>query len=136
MSIEKTANSPWRSVGVWMSILIAAFMALNTWRSASDPAGFIAYFGLPQAADSDPAFVYVYASRALFLALITAVLIWKRQFAALKYFAAVAIIMPLCDAVQVFRAEGVGAVVVRHLVVALYLMITATLLHRWETRHG
>jgi uncharacterized membrane protein len=128
--------NPYRSAGVWMSIVIPLFMALNTWRSASDPSAFIAYFGLPDSADSDPAFVYVYASRALFLGLITAVLVWKRQFTALKYFAGVAIIMPLCDAFQVFQAEGFSAVVVRHLVVATYLAITAMLLHRWEARHG
>lgn len=136
MSGEETTNSPWRSAAIWMSIFIAAFMLLNTWRSASDPAGFIAYFGLPGAAESDPAFVYVYASRAFFLAAVTIVLVWKRQFAALKYFAAVAIVMPLCDAFQVVQAEGFSAVVVRHLVVALYLALTAMLLHRREKNHG
>ena len=128
--------SIWRSAGVWMAILIAAFMVLNAWRSVSDPAAFVAYFGLPKAANSDPAFVYVYASRAFFLGAITAVLVWRRQLIALKYFALVAIVLPLCDASQVYAAEGFSSIVVRHLLVAVFLAVTAALLHHREQKYG
>lgn len=119
-----------------MSILIAALMALNTWRAYSDPAGFAGYFGLEGAADDNPAFVYVYASRALFLALVTATLIAKQQFRAIAYFAAVAIVMPVADAIQVAQASGSPATVARHVATAVYLGITAFLLFRWVRRYG
>lgn len=128
--------SPWRSAGVWMSILIAALMALNTWRAYSDPAGFAAYFGIEGAADASSAFVYVYASRALFLALVTATLIATQQFRALAYFALVAIVMPVADAIQVAQADGSMGIVARHIATAVYLSFTAFLLHRWMRRHG
>jgi Domain of unknown function (DUF4267) len=128
------ASSPWRSVGVWMAVLIALLMALNTWRAASNPAAFVRYFGIEAAADAHPAFVYVYASRAFFLGAITAVLLWKRQFAGLALFAGVAILMPIADAILVAWSGGNSAIVARHLATALYLAVTAFLLHRWNAR--
>jgi Na+-transporting methylmalonyl-CoA/oxaloacetate decarboxylase beta subunit len=128
--------SPWRSVGVWMSVLIAALMALNTWRAYSDPAGFAAYFGIEGAADGNPAFVYVYASRALFLAAVAVTLIATQQFRALGYFALVAIIMPATDAALVMQAGGAPAIIARHAATAVYLGLTAYLLHRWVNKHG
>ncbi len=74
-SVVSGQASPWRSAGVWMAVLIAVLMALNTWRAASDPAAFARYFGIEAAATAHPAFVYVYAVRAFFLGLVTAVLI-------------------------------------------------------------
>ena len=134
-AVDGTA-SPWRSVGVWMAVLIALLMALNTWRASSDPAAFARYFGVDAAADAHPAFVYVYASRAFFLGAITAVLLWRRQFVALAWFAAVAVTMPLADATLVARSGGSNAIVARHLATAAYLAVTAFLLHRWSTRNG
>ena len=120
----------WRSAGVWMSVLIAAMMVLNTVRAASDPVAFASYFGFAGAADASPAFVLVYASRALFLAVITAILIAKYQGRALMWFALAAIVMPVSDALQVALAQGPSAIVARHIAIAVYLGITAFLLHR------
>lgn len=117
-----------------MAALIAALMLSNTWRSATDPVAFARYFGIVAAADVNPAFVYVYASRALFLGVITALLLWKRQFAALSYFAAAAIIMPVCDALLVFRSGGEPTIIMRHAATALYLLVTAALLARWASQ--
>ena len=72
----------------------------------------------------------VYASRALFLALVTAVLLAWRQFRALGLFAAVAVVMPVADAVQVSAAGGASSIVIRHIVIAAYLVVTALLLVR------
>lgn len=119
-----------------MSVLIAALMALNTWRAYSDPVGFAAYFGVKGAAGGNPAFVYVYASRALFLALVTATLIAARQFRALALFGLVAIVMPLADSLQVAQAGGSPAIIGRHIATAVYLGVTAFLLNRWVRRYG
>lgn len=121
---------PWRSPAVWLAALIAAMMALNAWQAFADPAAFVARFGTPGAADASSAFVTVYASRALFLSLITALLLGLRQFAALGWFAAAAVVMPVADALQVSAAGGSGAIVARHIAIALYLMVTAGLLLR------
>ncbi len=121
---------PWRSLAVWLTALIAAMMAYNAWQAFADPAGFAARFGLIGAADADAGFVRVYAARAVFLALVTAVLLGLRQFRALGWFAGVAVVMPVADALLVTTADGPGSIVIRHVIIGVYLVITAALLLR------
>lgn len=127
---------PWRGIAPWLAILIAAMMAFNAWQAFSDPAAFAARFGLAGAADGDAGFVHVYASRALFLALVTAALLALRQFRALGPFALVAVVMPVADALQVSAAGGPGAIIVRHIVIAIYLIVTGALLLRLAKQRG
>lgn len=121
---------PWRSPALWLAVLIAVMMAFNAWQAFDDPAAFAMRFGLTGAADADVGFVHVYASRALFLALVTATLLAQRQFRALGLFALVAVVMPVADALQVNAAGGPGAIVTRHIVIAAYLIVTGALLLR------
>lgn len=121
---------PWRSLAVWLTALIAVMMAFNAWQAFADPAGFAARFGLIGAADIDAGFVHVYAARALFLALVTAVLLALRQFRALGWFAAVAVVMPIADAALVSAAGGPSSIILRHTIIAIYLVATAWLLLR------
>ena len=130
MSQSLAPRFPWRSAAVWLSALIAVMMAYNAWQAFAAPTAFAARFGLTGAADADAGFVQVYASRALFLALVTAVLLAWRQFRALGLFAAVAVVMPVADAVQVSAAGGASSIVIRHIVIAAYLVMTALLLLR------
>lgn len=123
-------RTEYRSIGFWMAVIIAVMMAFNAWQAFTDPAGFATRFGLAGAADDDPGFVRVYASRALFLALVTAVLLALRQFRALGWFALVAVVMPVADAVQVSAAGGPQLIVVRHGFIATYLLVTGWLLLR------
>jgi hypothetical protein len=125
---------PWRSLAVWLAALIAAMMAFNAWQAFADPAGFAARFGLSGAADADPGFVRVYAARALFLGLVTAVLLGLRQFRALGWFAGVAVVMPIADAALVSTAGGPGSIILRHFMIAVYLVVTAGLLLRLAGR--
>jgi hypothetical protein len=125
---------PWRSAGVWMCVPIVALMAFNTARAISDAKGFAAYYGLAGAADADPAFVHIYASRAFFLAAATGIFLAARQWRALMWFALAAIVMPLCDALQVAMAQGPPPVIARHLSIAAYLAITAFFLNRLASR--
>lgn len=127
---------PWRSVTLWLAVLIAVLMAFNAWQAFSDPAAFAARFGLAGAADADAGFVHVYASRALFLAMVTATLLALRQFRALGLFALVAVVMPVADAMQVSAADGPGAIIVRHIVIAIYLIVTGALLLRLAKQRG
>lgn len=128
--MQTAPRSGWRSVGLWMSGLIAAMMLFNAWQASVDPVAFAARFGLAGAADANSGFVQVYASRALFLALATAVLLATRQWRGLMWFAIVAMVMPIADALQVASAGGPSAIVGRHIAITVYLAITAYLLHR------
>lgn len=130
MSLSPSLPFPWRSVAVWLSALIAVMMVYNAWQAFAAPTAFAARFGLAGAADADAGFVRVYAGRALFLALVTAVLLALRQFRALGWFAGVAVVMPVADAALVSAAGGPSSIVVRHVVIAAYLVVTAVLLLR------
>jgi hypothetical protein len=134
MSQTQTHHFPWRSLAVWLAAIIAAMMAFNAWQAFADPAGFAARFGLAGAADADPGFVHVYAARAVFLALVTAVLLSLRQFRALGWFAGVAVVMPIADAALVSAAGGPGSIILRHVIIAAYLVVTALLLLRLAAR--
>jgi hypothetical protein len=123
---------PWRSAAVWLTVLIAAMMVYNAMQAFTDPAAFAARFGLAGAADADASFVTVYASRALFLALVTAILLLARRFGALGLFALAAVVMPVADAVQVNVAGGPAGIVARHAAIAVYLVVTGILLLRLE----
>lgn len=130
MSLSPSPPFPWRSAAVWLSALIAVMMVYNAWQAFAAPTAFAARFGLAGAADIDAGFVQVYASRALFLALVTAALLASRQFRALGLFAAVAVVMPVADAAQVNAAGGASSIVMRHIIIAAYLVVTALLLLR------
>ncbi len=119
-----------------MSTLIAVFMAVNTARAFLDPIGFSAYLGLPIAPGEPIGFVHVYALRAAFLGLFTAILIVRRDLGALKWYALAAMIMPIGDAALVYGAGGPLDKVARHLAIALYLLITFALLHRTHVKQG
>lgn len=130
------APFPWRSAAVWFALLIALMMAFNAWQAFTAPQAFAARFGTPGAADASAAFVTVYASRALFLAAITAALLLTRQFRALGWFAAVAVVMPLADFLQVSAAGAPTSILARHLAIAAYLVVTAVLLLRLAKQQG
>jgi hypothetical protein len=133
-SLVPLPRSPWRSPGPWLALVVAVMMAFNAWQAFTQPQAFAARFGTPGAANASTAFVTVYASRALFLAAITTVLLATRQYRALGWFAAVATVMPLADLIQVSAAGGSTAILARHLAIAIYLAVTAALLLRLARR--
>jgi hypothetical protein len=130
----RAAPRAWRTAGPWLAALIAAMMVYNAWQAFSDPAAFAARFGLAGAADADAGFVLVYASRALFLAQVTALFVATGQWRALTGFALVAILMPVADAAQVASAGGPASIIGRHVAIAVYLAVTAAFLHRLNRR--
>jgi hypothetical protein len=134
--IRRIVPSPWRSVGVWMGILIAFLMAVNTVRAFTDPVGFAAYFGIPLTDPRNTGFVYVYGIRALFLAVFAAVLLARQDWDAFKFYALAALVMPIGDALLTQSAGAPVAIVGRHVATAVYLAVTAYMLHRWTSRHG
>ena len=105
---ELSISNPWRSVGVWMATLLALSQLANAIRAVLNPAGFASNLGLPLEVQADAGFVFVYALRATFLGLFALFLIARREFAVLKWFALLAVLMPLGDFVLTCRAGAAG----------------------------
>jgi hypothetical protein len=119
-----------RTAGFWLAALIAALQGVNAVRTAVDPQGFAAYMGLPVDQLSALGWVQVYGLRAGFIALLTAVLLARREFAALRWMALAALLMPLGDAWLALNAGAATPIIARHLAIALFLLVAAYFLER------
>jgi hypothetical protein len=130
----QTAPSPWRSVGLWMSALLIAYLFFNVLRAVANPAGFATSFGIPLDNPSDNAFVLVYAIRTLFLSLFGLALFLRRSYGSLALFLLVATVMPVGDALLVWQRGGEPATIARHVVITGIVLLTWFLTSRWVRR--
>lgn len=120
----------WRHAGFWMASLLALMMLLNAARTFIDPAAFSAYMGLPADDATALAWVKVYGIRALFIGLLAAWLLARRDAGTLQVLSLLALVMPLGDAWLVYAAGG--GTVWRHLLTATVLLIAAVTLGAWR----
>lgn len=119
-----------RSAGFWLAAAIAALQGLNAARTVFDPQGFATYMGLPVDQVSALGWVQVYGLRAGFIALLTAVLLARGDFAALRWMALAALLMPLGDAWLTANAGAGAPIIGRHLAIALFLLVASHFLSR------
>lgn len=119
-----------RTAGFWLAAAIAALQGLNAVRTVVDPQGFANYMGLPVDQPSALGWVQVYGLRAGFIAVLTAVLLSRSDFAALRWMALAALLMPLGDAYLAFSAGACAPIVGRHLAIAVFVLVATQFLGR------
>ena len=121
----------WRtSIGFWMAVVLVVYILFNAVRAVADPVGFASNFGTPLTDAGDTGFVFAYAIRALFLGLFGLSLLIRRDLTTLMWYALIAAVMPLGDALLVGSAGGPTAAVVRHVATIAFLLATAFFLWR------
>ena len=128
-----------RSVGFWMAGAMVASQSINALRVLYDPHGFARYFGLPLENVDNIGFVAVYGLRAFFLAVFASVLMYFKEIRTLKLMALCAVIMPIGDAYLAHHGGAPAAIVWRHCVIAVFLLLTWFFLRRTEAQfhdHG
>lgn len=130
-----TSRPAWGAAGFWLAAAIALLQAFNASRAFTDPAGFADYLGLPLVNTDDAGWVFVYGLRALFIALAVAALLLTQNMRALTWIALVGIVMPLGDAWLTHQAQASIAIVVRHIAIAAYLLVTFIALRIWTQRN-
>lgn len=130
MAADKSEFHSTRTAGFWLASLIATLQGVNAVRTALDPKGFATYMGLPVGQPSALGWVQVYGLRAGFIALLTAILLARRDFAALQWMALAALLMPLGDAWLALDAGAAMQIIARHLAIALFLLFAAHFLRR------
>lgn len=130
MATSEHEFRPARTTGFWLAAAIAGLQGLNAARTVIDPRGFATYMGLP--VDQLDAFgwVQVYGLRAGFIALLTAVFLARSDFAALRWMALAALVMPLGDAWLAMDAGAGLPIIGRHLAIAGFLIVAAVFLGR------
>jgi hypothetical protein len=121
---------PWRAPGVWLTAIVIGYSFFNVFRALTGPVAFAEQFGIPGTNDGQNAFILVYALRTLFISLFGLWLLVRRQWRGLAVFVVVALVMPLGDAWLVASRGGPVDILLRHIVIALYLLLTAWLVQR------
>ena len=125
-----------RIAAFWLAAAIAVLQGVNAVRTVLDPQGFATYMGLPVDQPSAVSWVQVYGLRAGFIALLTAVLLARCDFAALRWMALAALLMPLGDA-WLTAGAGTGLPIIgRHLAIALFLLVASHFLGRTARTQG
>lgn len=119
-----------RTAGFWLAAAIAALQGVNALRTVLDPQGFARYMGLPIDQIDAIGWVQVYGLRAAFIAVLSAVLLARSEFVALRWMALAAVLMPLGDAWLALSAGADTSTVARHLVIAVFLVVVAHCLGR------
>ncbi len=120
-----------RKIEVMASVMVglmAILQAVYGVYAYLDPAAFSELRGthLFSAGDSD--WVGIYASRTLFVALIIALLLIRKEFNLLMWAALFGTVMPITDAWLAHLAGAESAVVYKHLATIVYLLATSFLL--------
>ena len=123
-----------RSVGFWLAVTLALSQLANAVRVVLGPIAYGDYMGLPLSADSDVAWIYVYALRAFFIGGFAAFLLLTRQYRVLGNMALIAVVMPIGDFTLVWMAHGATATLARHALIAAVLLAAAFSLKRLARR--
>jgi hypothetical protein len=108
--------------------VMSLYMAFNTARAVLAPTAFAVTLGAPLADPADTGFVFVYASRAAFLALLVGWLALRRDAANLRFVALASLVMPLGDAALTAHLGAPASIIARHLIIAVVLLATWALL--------
>jgi len=137
MTTSMNSSAPrtalWRRPGPVLALVAAAFLLINVVRAVADPVAFADYLGLPLADPADTGFVLVYASRTAVLAGVTLLLVMLGRLRTLAWVSALAVVLPVTDAVLTSQAGASPGTVTRHAVIAVYLLVTAAVLARRES---
>lgn len=131
----RSAPRPHLSAGTWMALAAVVLLIVNVVRAVTDPVGFVAFFGLAEAAAGNGDLAVVYAIRTLFVAVLAAVLIVRRDLPGLTTFALAAVLIPVGDALLVAARSGPPLVIARHVAIAVFLLATWWVLRR-DARRG
>lgn len=117
-------------VGATLVFLMVALQAFYAIYAFVNPPAFALLRGTDLLAVGDSAWVQIYASRTLFIALIIACLLILKNYRVLMYAALFGVVMPLTDGILAYMSEAPSQVVIKHLITVLYLMITALVLRQ------
>jgi hypothetical protein len=101
----------------------------------ADPAAFSLTRGTELFAAGDSDWVRIYASRTLFIALILGYLLYNKQFKVLAAASLVGIVMPITDAWLAYQASAADKVLLKHVMTALFLVISFMILRSVVSRN-
>lgn len=126
--MERKESSTPRKIAIILVLLMAGLQLAYALFAFADPAGFSLIRGTELFSAGDADWVRIYASRTLFIALIIAYLLFRRQFQALAVASLLGTVMPVADAWLAYQASAGGIVILKHVATAFFLIITFAIL--------
>jgi hypothetical protein len=108
--------------------LMAALQGAYAIYAYIDPVAFSIVRGTELASMGDQGWVQIYASRTLFVSLITGLLLYLKNYKILVWAALFGTVMPITDAYLAYEAQAENKIVYKHIATAAYLLITFYLL--------
>ena len=111
-------------LGYVLVLLMAILQAAYAVYAYFDPAAFADLRGTALQLSGDADWVKIYASRTLFVALIIGFLLYLRNYKILAWAALFGLVMPLTDAWLAYQALASDKVVIKHVITAVYLLVT------------
>lgn len=118
---------------VLLMVLLQGFYAVYAFIS---PTEFAALRGTELIANGDLDWVRIYASRTLFVSLIIAFLLYKKDYKILMWAALFGVVMPLTDGILAYKAQAASAVVLKHGATVIYLLVTTLVLKATVVRNN
>ncbi len=112
------------NLGFVLALLMAILQAIYAVYAYVDPTAFALFRGTVLQVVGDADWVKIYASRTLFVAGIIGILLYFKNYKILAWTALLGLVMPITDALLAYQAQAADQVVIKHLVTAVYLLLT------------
>ena len=121
MIIKK--DNTFEKVGYILVLLMVMLQGFYAVFAYLDPALFYMIRGTELVVSGDAAWVKIYASRTLFIALIIGYLLHLRSYKILMWAALFGVVMPVVDASLAYQAHASWLVVIKHIATVVYLLV-------------
>jgi len=113
-----------KKVAIILVLLMALIQAFYAAFAFIDPLAFAAVRGTELFSNHDLDWVFIYASRTLFVALIVMLLLYIQHYKALMWAALFGAVMPITDAWLAWQAGSPQVIIIKHLATLVYLLLT------------
>ena len=121
-------NNILRRVAIGLVSLMALLQGFYAVYAFIEPVGFSILRGTELATAEDMDWIKIYASRTLFIALITGLLLYQQKYKVLMWAALFATVMPITDAWLALEANAPDKIVLKHVATVIYLLATTIVL--------
>lgn len=136
MAGKSAAPRYWTTPAIGLTLLVGLAFLLIGLRAIIAPTAMSTAFGLPMVTANETAFVQVYGSRTIALALLALGLLWRRELRSLALLLTIAAPLPLFDAWLLASRHGIGPELWRHAGYFILLTTLVVLLRRMLARDG
>lgn len=121
-------------VAIVLVVVMALIQSFYAIYGYVDPVAFSNLRGTELVAVLDSDWITIYASRTLFIALLIGYLAYSKSYRVLMWAALFGVVMPITDGLLAYEAQAATKVIAKHVITAIYLLVTSLVLRRLVLR--